>query len=121
MKTLIKIEEAAICFTAVFFMFNADYGLSWWLFMLLFFLPDIGMIGYIINARIGALTYNLTHHKAIGIILFLTGYFLSNHTLELAGLIIVAHSSFDRVLGYGLKYPDHFKHTSLGVIGKEPA
>jgi hypothetical protein len=31
---------------------------------------------------------------------------------------LLGHSSFDRVLGYGLKYDDDFKHTHLGWIGK---
>jgi len=35
------------------------------------------------------------------------------------GLLLVAHSSFDRMLGYGLKFPDDFKHTSLGWMGKD--
>lgn len=33
----------------------------------------------------------------------------------------MAHSTFDRVLGYGLKYPDSFKHTSIGYIGNTPS
>ena len=121
MKTLIRIEEAAICIISIFILFNYDYGLSWWLFGLLFFLPDVGMIGYVVNNRIGSITYNLTHHKAVGIILFFTGYFFKIGNLELAGIVLVAHSSFDRVLGYGLKYPDSFKNTSLGTIGRHVA
>ena len=35
----------------------------------------------------------------------------------LAGLIIYGHSCMDRMLGYGLKFGDHFKHTHLGWIG----
>lgn len=31
---------------------------------------------------------------------------------------MLAHSSLDRVLGYGLKYPDSFSHTHLGRIGR---
>jgi hypothetical protein len=34
------------------------------------------------------------------------------------GLIFLAHSSFDRAAGYGLKYFDGFNHTHLGWIGK---
>ena len=36
----------------------------------------------------------------------------------LGGLILFGHSSMDRILGYGLKYPDSFEHTHLGMIGK---
>jgi hypothetical protein len=37
------------------------------------------------------------------------------------GLIFLAHSSFDRAAGYGLKYFDGFNHTHLGYIGKNRA
>jgi hypothetical protein len=37
----------------------------------------------------------------------------------LAGTILLGHSSLDRVLGYGLKYPDSFQNTHLGVIGRK--
>jgi hypothetical protein len=66
---------------------------------------------------VGALTYNLLHHKAIAVTLFLIGAWLSLPPLQLAGVIILGHSSADRVLGYGLKYPDAFGHTHLGWIG----
>ena len=38
--------------------------------------------------------------------------------LEIAGIILLAHSAFDRMLGYGLKYSDSFKNSHLGKIGK---
>lgn len=35
----------------------------------------------------------------------------------LAGVILFAHASMDRIFGYGLKYADDFKHTHLQEIG----
>jgi hypothetical protein len=32
---------------------------------------------------------------------------------------LFGHSNMDRLLGYGLKYPDAFQNTHLGVIGKK--
>ncbi len=32
---------------------------------------------------------------------------------------LFAHSSMDRMLGYGLKYEDSFGNTHLGMIGKK--
>jgi uncharacterized protein DUF4260 len=43
---------------------------------------------------------------------------LSVPWLSLVGTILLGHSSLDRVFGYGLKYPDAFQNTHLGVIGK---
>ncbi|MCY7293028.1 MAG: DUF4260 domain-containing protein [Ferruginibacter sp.] len=40
----------------------------------------------------------------------------TNDYLLFAGLLFLAHSSFDRILGYGLKYPDNFKHTNVGYM-----
>jgi hypothetical protein len=34
------------------------------------------------------------------------------------GLVWLAHIGLDRLMGYGLKYHDHFQHTLLGRIGK---
>ena len=85
--------------------------------MLLFLAPDIGMIGYAINTKMGAITYNFFHHKAVACLVFILGWVLSNDYLLLVSLLLFAHSSFDRVLGYGLKYPDSFKHTNVGYIG----
>ena len=32
-------------------------------------------------------------------------------------LLLLAHTSMDRVMGYGLKHTDSFQHTHLGRIG----
>ena len=117
MKNLIKLEELGILVISIYLIYKLNMDLSWWLYLILFFSPDIGMIGYLINTKVGAITYNLLHHKAIGVALLMLGMYQSNEYLLLAGLLLLAHSSFDRILGYGLKYPDNFKHTSIGDLG----
>jgi hypothetical protein len=116
MKSLLRIEEAALLVLAVYL--NTFLPYSWWLYWVLFLLPDIGAIGYIVNPKIGAFTYNLVHHKAIAIAVYIIGIYLSNQELQFTGLLLLGHSSFDRMVGYGLKYADDFKHTHLGMIGK---
>ncbi|HEY0964688.1 MAG TPA: DUF4260 domain-containing protein, partial [Candidatus Paceibacterota bacterium] len=81
---------------------------SWWWYPVLFLLPDIGMVGYLASPRIGALTYNLTHHYAVAMILMGGGMVLDVPILMLGGVVVLGHSAFDRLLGYGLKYPDSF-------------
>jgi hypothetical protein len=66
----------------------------------------------------GAATYNTTHHKGLAVLFYGAGLLAGIPTLALIGLIILGHSSIDRVLGYGLKYPDSFQHTHLGWIGR---
>jgi hypothetical protein len=68
--------------------------------------------------RVGAFTYNLAHHRGLAVLLFMLSVPLDSIPLRLAGIILFAHSSLDRVFGYGLKYPDSFTHTHLGLIGK---
>jgi hypothetical protein len=76
------------------------------------------MLGYLVNTQWGAISYNLVHHKLTAVIIVIIGYFLHNDITLFIGLLLYAHSSFDRLFGYGLKYPDNFKHTHLGQIGK---
>ena len=71
------------------------------------------MIGYLINTRIGAVIYNIIHHRALSITLYIIGSIINLSIMQLIGIILFAHSSFDRVFNYGLKYKDNFKHTHL--------
>ncbi|MFN3490837.1 MAG: DUF4260 domain-containing protein [Anaerolineales bacterium] len=116
MKNLIRLEELFL-FLLSLFLFS-QYDLSWGWFALLFLTPDLSMIGYLINTRFGAWMYNLIHHRGMGASLYMLGALLSNSTLIFAGILLFAHSSFDRVFGYGLKHKDSFQNTHLGKIGK---
>lgn len=116
MKMTLKIEELAMLLLSIWAFSLLNF--SWWWFVGLFLVPDIGMIGYAINNKIGAVTYNLFHHKGIAIIIGLIGVITGSEWLDLSGIILFAHSSFDRILGYGLKYEKGFKFTHLGEIGK---
>jgi hypothetical protein len=117
MKDLIRFEEAMMLMLAAYLKTNLPY--EWWLYWALFLAPDIGIAGYAINARVGAFTYNLLHHKGVAVILFLAGVYFTSDSLQFVGLLLFGHSSFDRMLGYGLKYPDSFKNTHLGLIGQK--
>ena len=116
MKNLLKLEELFMLGLALFLFSKLDYGWGW--FALLFLTPDLSMIGYVMNPRVGSWTYNLIHHKGLAVALYVLGSLLSIPWLMFAGTILLGHSSFDRVLGYGLKYPDEFQNTHLGRIGK---
>jgi hypothetical protein len=116
MKNLLKIEEFFLFGLSLFLFSGLDY--SWGGYALLFLTPDLSMIGYLWNPRFGSRTYNLIHHKGLSVTLYVLGYLLANPALQFAGTLLLGHSSLDRVFGYGLKYPDAFKNTHLGVIGK---
>ena len=117
MKNILRIEEAAQFFACIYIFHFTSF--AWWWFPVLIFTPDISMIGYLINTQVGAFTYNLGHHKALAILLGFTGLYFMIPALQLVGIILFAHSSMDRIMGYGLKFPDNFKNTHLGWIGKQ--
>lgn len=116
MKNLLRLEEAAMLGLAIYL--NSFLPFEGWVFWALFLLPDLGMLGYLVNPKVGAISYNLFHHKGIAILFYFAGYFLMIHELTLAGVVLFGHSSFDRIFGYGLKFFDNFKNTHLGWIGE---
>lgn len=86
---------------------------NWLLFAILFLAPDIFMLGYLANPRIGASVYNFGHTLLTPFVLAAI-YFSTHRSLLLSiALIWASHIAFDRLLGYGLKYPTHFKDTHL--------
>jgi len=92
-------------------------GQSWLVFALLFFAPDLFMLGYLRSARFGAMSYNLVHTYAAPALLALLGLAIGPLAYGVAA-IWVAHIGFDRMLGYGLKLETGFEHTHLGLIGR---
>lgn len=116
MKNTLKLEEWAQFILCYVLTLEIDF--PWWYFWAFLLLPDIGMLGYLVNTRIGAFTYNLLHHKGIAILVVAAGWYMISEYVLFAGIILYGHSSFDRIMGYGLKYSDSFQHTHLGWIGK---
>ena len=114
MKNSIKLEELAMFLLSIFLFSQLEH--EWWVYLVFILAPDIGMIGYAVNTQLGAMTYNLFHHKGIAILVGLLGWYFIIPELQLAGIILFGHASMDRILGYGLKYPDNFKNTHLGKI-----
>jgi hypothetical protein len=97
------------------------YGLmegNWLLFTVLFFVPDLTMLGYLAGPRPGAVAYNLAHTYATPAVLAGVGWLIGTPLLLALALIWAAHIGFDRMLGYGLKLPTDFRDTHLGRIGR---
>ena len=111
MKNLLKLEQLGILMSMVFMYYKLDY--AWFWCAILFFAPDILMIGYLFGNKIGAISYNLVHNYILTFSLIIIGYLINNQTLIMIGLIFTAHTSFDRFLGFGLKTFEGFKFTHL--------
>jgi hypothetical protein len=87
------------------------------MFILLLLAPDISMIGYLKDKKFGSFTYNLVHNYALAVVLMVGAYILKNDLLLKFGIILTAHISMDRALGFGLKLSSGFKDTHLGKMG----
>ncbi len=118
MKSTLKIEQAMQLALAIYALNIQPIHFAWWLWPLLFLAPDLSMLGYLAGPSTGAIFYNIVHHKAVAGALILAGFVYSLPVMLFCGLLLWAHSSFDRMMGYGLKYTDSFNHTHLGMIGK---
>ena len=117
MKYVLKLEALGLftLFTTVYFQY---YPNNLKFFLVLFFLPDIAFVLFILSKKVAILAYNTLHHQGILALLFTVGLLLHNDLIIKMSLIFLAHSSFDRIAGYGLKYFDNFDHTHLGWVGK---
>jgi len=111
-----RVEGLAIGVAVLFF--YAEINASWLLFLILFLIPDITMLGYAKNKKLGANIYNLGHSFVLPLVLLIFSYSIEQTLLIELSLIWLAHIGFDRAMGYGLKYKDNFKKTHLGWVGK---
>ena len=108
---ILKLEYTTLFLSTILLYHHLHY--SGLLFAILFLTPDLSMLGYLANPRIGAALYNLAHTLVLPLILFFIAYITNHPPLTAAALIWIAHITIDRVLGYGLKYPTFFKDTHL--------
>ncbi len=90
---------------------------NWWIFVLLLFVPDISMLGYVMNARAGAVIYNIFHSYVLPLLMLLSSWIVMHSLILDLGLIWIAHIGMDRFFGFGLKETTGFKDTHLGRIG----
>ena len=100
MKALVKLEELTQVLLSIYLFSLLPF--AWWVYPAFFFVPDLSMMGMLLNKRIGALTYNFIHHKALAVSIYILGGLLGAPLLSLIGVLLFGHSSFDRVLGFGL-------------------
>ncbi|MCA9903335.1 MAG: DUF4260 family protein [Anaerolineae bacterium] len=108
---LLRLEGGAVLAAAI-----AAYAYTngnGWAFVGLLLAPDLAMLGYLANVRLGSLLYNVAHFYALPAAVIAAALLLNTPVLFHIGLIWAAHIGMDRLLGYGLKYPTHFKDTHL--------
>lgn len=97
--------------TATYFLMHESGGM----FTVLILAPGVGTLGYLINPKVGAVTYNLFHFYGWPVLFGFLGITMGYSTVPVA-LTWAAHIGFDRALGFGLKYPTVFKDTDLSRL-----
>lgn len=114
LRKIIHFEYAIGFITCLLLYLHLDYSIL--LFSLLLLIPDISMIGYLFNAKIGSHFYNVGHSLVLPLILLVVALLNDLPTLLMIVIIWVAHIYLDRSLGFGLKYGHSFKETHLQKI-----
>ena len=115
-RAVLRLEGAAALVAAIALYGHA--GFSWLALVILFLAPDLSMFAYLAGPRAGALAYNLVHTYALALPVALAGFALGSPVASGLGLILIAHIGFDRMLGFGLKYPSGFGDTHLSRTGR---
>ena len=108
-RLLLHLEGLALLVTAIIVYFAQ--GRPWWAFLLFLLVPDLSAISFVFGPRVGSVVYNLAHITVWPLLLGLLSWQLGWSWGMAAALIWLAHIGMDRLFGYGLKYPDAFKHT----------
>ncbi|WP_020175681.1 DUF4260 domain-containing protein [Methyloferula stellata] len=112
---LLRLEGAAILVVSL--LAYGQTGQSWWTFAALILAPDLSMLGYLVNARAGAASYNAVHTLTGSLMLLGLGLVSGSALILSLSLIWLAHIGLDRMLGFGLKYASGFSDTHLGLLG----
>jgi hypothetical protein len=108
---LLRIEGGFVLVLGL--LYYQEIHANWILYVVLFLVPDLAMLGYLRGVRIGTISYNLVH-TLIGPFLLAAYAIPGRSTWSLAfALIWASHIGFDRMLGFGLKYPTRFNDTHL--------
>jgi hypothetical protein len=111
---LLRLEGAALFFCGIFFYYSL--GAGWILFVALCLWPDISLLGFLVNRKLGSTLYNLVHTEVLPAALAASSFALHRTFLLAFALIWLCHIGFDRLIGAGLKYPETghwFKDTHL--------
>jgi Domain of unknown function (DUF4260) len=112
-RILLRLEGLLVLAVAV--IVYARFETGWLLFAVLFFVPDVFMLGYLKDSRWGAVGYNIGHNYLVPAALFAYGWYFDVTEISAIAVVWIGHIGFDRAVGYGLKYAVGFKSTHLSA------
>jgi Domain of unknown function (DUF4260) len=103
---LVLLRSEGVALLAMAALLYGRYGRSWWLFLALLPVPDLGLLGLLWSKHVGAVAYDLTHTYAPPATVGLVGVLAGSGLAVALALVWFAHIGMDRALGLGLQYPD---------------
>jgi hypothetical protein len=109
------LRAEALCFlVASCGAYHLIFPHHWVLFACLFLVPDLSLLLFLRGPNIAAGTiYNLAHSYVGPSVLGMLAVLLHKVLFGEVSLIWIAHIGMDRMVGYGLKYPQSFKFTHI--------
>jgi hypothetical protein len=110
----LRVEGVAVL--ALSLLLYAHSRSGWWMFIGLLLVPDLSMLGYLVNARVGGACYNVVHSYVLPVGLVAAAIAVDKEAMLPFLYIWTAHIGMDRALGYGLKYSSGFEMTHLGRL-----
>ena len=119
LRTLLRLEGLTL-FAGMTVLYAVWDG-SWWVYAILFLVPDLSFAAYLAGPQVGAIVYNAAHSYLAPVTLMITGFAITSPLILSIAMIWLAHIGIDRALGYGLKYSSGFPFTHLGRIGWDAA
>ena len=117
LRTLLRLEGLTL-FAGMTVLYAVWDG-SWWVYAILFLVPDLSFAAYLAGPQVGAIVYNAAHSYLAPVTLMITGFAITSPLILSIAMIWLAHIGIDRALGYGLKYSSGFTFTHLGRIGRD--
>ena len=100
-RTLLRLEGLTL-FAGMTLLY-AVWGGSWWIYAILFLVPDLSFAAYLWGPRPGAIIYNTAHSYMAPMTLMIGGFALASPLVLSIAMILLAHIGIDRALRYGLK------------------
>lgn len=111
---ILRLEGLVAMLVAMLVYARLDY--AWWAFAVFLLAPDLSALGYLAGPRAGSISYNAVHNLCVPLALAAVAWVAGSALGLQVALIWLAHIGMDRTVGYGLKYPDAFKHTHLDSL-----
>jgi hypothetical protein len=94
LKILLRLEGLTL-FAGMTLLY-AVWGGYWWIYAILFLVPDLSFAAYLAGPKIGAFAYNAAHSYMAPMSLMIAGFALATPLTLSIAMIWLAHIGFDR-------------------------